>query len=659
MRYVVVVHGIGEQRKNETVLAVVNRFAEARRTGDAPAGGLTLGIATGQTGKETVEGGCRYPPPPDDFRPWLEFKGIPLHPASGLDRFLGEPDTSGENLRFVDLWWADMLRKDFGDVGQEPGVWTEGLLARLDQKAAGASPEEAPPTWARVTVREVRELALRIDTLLRTKAQALRARIFNDFLGDVQIYGEYAHCRGIAVRRFHRLLARVEAACAAEFEQRHGRPPAEAERPRYTVVAHSLGSVMALDALLYAHAREDLRTTPSPGGLDLPFPEYVSTADLARDDPKVPVRDTSWIRRVDAFVTLGSPIDKYLVLWWQNYRYLNVPHLWMDPEVRELRKGVRIRHYNYADEQDPVGHNLDVAATAPAMLEVFDKVEDVVFNRYKVPGVAHNAYWGDRELFAWILARAVDGRTGGTPPRWFDPGVYRWALLYAYRLLPLALLLLSYFALSWGFYTSSWHGTVLAAVAVVLLARIGGPLMRLLVWWRQLARLKWCAPGCEAPRDRASKMFRHEINVLQLLAPAIMFSALFAAARQPPDLRDRLWLVVPVLLACALLLASAIARAIDGWLLAALAAGIVVGAGLGRLLPGGHVALNVFLLGTAATVIFSQLRRLIYAAKDELGVAKGAPMPKLDYPRYADASGVDIPPPQRKTKPPRPRKPRK
>ena len=29
--YVIVVHGMGEQRKNETVINVINRFAEARR----------------------------------------------------------------------------------------------------------------------------------------------------------------------------------------------------------------------------------------------------------------------------------------------------------------------------------------------------------------------------------------------------------------------------------------------------------------------------------------------------------------------------------------------------------------------------------------------------------------------------------------------------
>jgi hypothetical protein len=654
MRYVVVVHGIGEQRKNETVLAVVNRFAEARRAAPGAAGGLTLGLATGQTGKENVEAGCRFPPPADDFRPWLEFAGIPAAPGPAQGRFLGEPDTSGENLRFVDLWWADVLRKDFADVGQSPAEWTRGLLARLSQKA-----DEPPPTWAVVTVREIRELALRIDLVLRTKAQALRRRIFNDFLGDVQIYGEYVHTRGLAVRRFHRLMARIEAAHAGEFEQRNGRGVGEGEKPRYTVIAHSLGSVMALDALLYAHAREDLRLAPSPGGHDLPFPEYVSAGDAAaKPDPKVPVRDTSWIRRVDSFVTLGSPIDKFLVLWWQNYRYLNVPHLWMDPELREARKLARIRHFNYADEQDPVGHNLDVAATAPAVMEVFDRAEDVVFNRYKVPGAAHTAYWGDRELFSWILAKAVDGGPGGARPRWFDRSAYRWALLYSYRLLPLALLLLSYFALSWGFYTSSWHGTALAAAAIALLVWIGGPLLRLAVWWRQLARLKWCAPECAPERDRASRRFRREIDAIQLLAPVVMFSGLFATAWRPPDLPGRLWMVVALLLAGMALLARAIARKLDAWLVASLAAAILLAAALGRLLPGRDVALNLFLLGTAGTVVFTHLRRLIYAAKEELGVARGATLPKLDYPRYADATGVDIPRPPKRPATPRPRKPR-
>ena len=56
--YIVVVHGIGEQRKNECVLNVVNRFAEARRGAgvDDNRDVLTLGKASGQTGLSKVPG---------------------------------------------------------------------------------------------------------------------------------------------------------------------------------------------------------------------------------------------------------------------------------------------------------------------------------------------------------------------------------------------------------------------------------------------------------------------------------------------------------------------------------------------------------------------------------------------------------------------------
>ena len=40
----------------------------------------------------------------------------------------------------------------------------------------------------------------------------MKELVFVKFLGDVQLYGEYSRCRGRAVRRFHELMARVEAA---------------------------------------------------------------------------------------------------------------------------------------------------------------------------------------------------------------------------------------------------------------------------------------------------------------------------------------------------------------------------------------------------------------------------------------------------------------
>lgn len=67
--YIVVVHGIGEQRKNETVISVVNRFAEARgkREEEDNRDVLTLGHASGQTGVSKV---------PETDCPWMEFEGI-------------------------------------------------------------------------------------------------------------------------------------------------------------------------------------------------------------------------------------------------------------------------------------------------------------------------------------------------------------------------------------------------------------------------------------------------------------------------------------------------------------------------------------------------------------------------------------------------------
>ena len=92
--YVVVVHGMGEQRKNETVIKVVNRFAEARRGAKAKDNRdvLTLGQATGQTGLSNV---------PPTGQPWMEFEGIRSKRTGCKEVFLGEP--SSRELRDTGL----------------------------------------------------------------------------------------------------------------------------------------------------------------------------------------------------------------------------------------------------------------------------------------------------------------------------------------------------------------------------------------------------------------------------------------------------------------------------------------------------------------------------------------------------------------------------
>src|SRR5258706_4138074 len=99
------------------------------------------------------------------------------------------------------------------------------------------------------------------------------------------------------------------------------------------------------------------------------------------------------------------------MMWWLNYEHLVKTDWIADPAA------AKIRHFNYCDEQDPVGHRLDMAATAKAVDAVFEKVEDLVFYRYWIPGAAHVAYWKDRPLFNRILDLIVDGKTPETAER--------------------------------------------------------------------------------------------------------------------------------------------------------------------------------------------------------------------------------------------------
>jgi len=526
-RYVIVVHGIGEQRPNETVLAVVNRFAEARSEISPgqpqwpPGDVLTLGLASGQSG------------------PWLEFEHIPRAWTPPATRpFLAEAAHGGGNLRFVDLYWADLLGDDFKDVGEKPEAWTASVLGRLNRK--GVHDGQAPPAWARELLRLMRDTIVLVRKVLAIRGwKDFDDLVFNKFLGDVQLYGEYAKVRGRAVRRFHDRISQIEDVDPGA---------------RYTIIAHSLGTVMSMDALLFAHAdlelragladpaRQEVANLPFPGYLDDP-PYAQGSGEIIRamtggkapskavrkpkgasrgarmahamvgplkkdgtgigisasDAAKIGFLDTSWLERVDALVTLGSPIDKFLVIWWFNYKYLAT-----DGWIHDERP--RIKHYNYCDEQDPVGHKLDIAASAPAFARVFETVEDQVFNRYAVPGAAHVAYWKDLPLFRWILARAVDQREGVSDlrPKWFDEAIYRQVLAYTYKIVPLTVILLDFGAFTWAWYSGSWHARALATALFVVICLIGRHLIDLCVWWRRVLIAKDQAMKSERPTFRAA-----------------------------------------------------------------------------------------------------------------------------------------------------------
>ena len=544
VRYVVVVHGIGEQRAGETALAAVSRFAEVRNPDLLPkrVDVLTLGMATGQTAPEMRTS-----------RPWLEFESIPRDPgrAGDLKPFFGRPADDGENVRFSDLLWADVMKEIIDDVGQEPEVWAAALVGRLERKnaAAGRDRRRRVPLWATEILRLLGELIALLRLYLSRRARAVDELVFKGFLGDVQLYGEYAPCRGRAVRRFHEELHLIRTAHERAEERRVEAARARGEpcekRPaRFTVIAHSLGSVLSLDALLYAHADRDLRGgTRETRVENLPFPGYLTDdeARLYRDwrqagserpaalPEEIAFLDTSWVDQVDALVTLGSPIDKFLVLWWFNYRYLLDPESWLDEEQRRKLSDPRQRipHYNYCEEQDPVGHELDVAYTAPAFDRVFFRAEDRLYCRSALPGLAHLAYWKDLPLFRRILRHAVDGAARGgrdveevrrtlasdSSLEWFLPQVYDRILRLTYKIVPGLVIGLDFFAFTWAWFASSWHVTVLATLLLVGVAWVGRYVLDLSVWWRRVLLAKRPAGRpCSPLRRTKERRFRFALR---------------------------------------------------------------------------------------------------------------------------------------------------
>ncbi|MCH7499820.1 MAG: hypothetical protein IH886_07395 [Nitrospinae bacterium] len=377
--------------------------------------------------------------------------------------------------------------------------------------------------------------------------------LFNKFLGDVQLYGEYLPTRGRAVRRFHKLMWRIEKAHWEQEEEKQKRDKNyQKAEPKYTILAHSLGTVMSMDALVSAHVDMVKRSVTDNELPNLPFPGYLqgesksdiwdfntylkrnndflekkknreltpddenqwetTRKNLEKVDNNLLFLNTEWKDNVDSYITLGSPIDKFLVLWWLNYQYLNLDKWKMIGEKRTKDGVEKIKHFNYTDEQDPVGHALDKFQDTQAFKSIFKKVEDRVFNRYVLPGVAHLKYWEDLELFRHIAHKAVDQinppikeprwfkpwtyfRVDQTNPStqepgWFKPWVYIEVVFITYFLIPLGLTLVLFFIGTGALEEAEWYKQWPTIAAFVLAGWLSLRLIHLLVWWRQIMRQK-------------------------------------------------------------------------------------------------------------------------------------------------------------------------
>jgi hypothetical protein len=282
------------------------------------------------------------------------------------------PDDPFGHLAFAEVYWAKIPRTVVDDKHtlEEAKSWANTIVERLRMRwrtkgRKGGCREED----FRLLKQVLTEMIQTIAVLERICFLADRAGLFtfdlkgllNDYLGDVQIVTEFDDQRDKIIQQFGEVMVEVNKAC---------------EDADIYIVAHSEGTVVALLGLLNAY-----RAAPAP----------------------------RWAGKVRGLMTLGSPIDKHLVLW---------PDLFTDqPPVSKPPS--RIEWRNYYDHGDPIGFSLDDARhwiREKKWQEVFDftDVHDVGFARYPFPGKAHVDYWTDDDLFHHFISTVVNAPAGPT-----------------------------------------------------------------------------------------------------------------------------------------------------------------------------------------------------------------------------------------------------
>jgi hypothetical protein len=400
-RYVVAVHGIGDQFKNATIQSVVAAFGGFF---DYP-----LGVPLGA---------FRKPPPAiSAYKP--ETPDTPgARPV---------PDALAETA-FVEIYWADIPRKQHeeGYTIEETKAWARTVVARLraryqdfttpgtelhkeadetaERSEASATATAPPP---HLSFKEYRAVADALEEMIETFEVlgnllwiAEKAgwfdfdldRLLTSYVGDVQIVADFEEFRLGILDRFTKVLDAIGITVREN----------DISNPEIYVVAHSEGTVVAFMGLLLGMCDREVPLEPG-------------------EDTSAKKKEREWYKYVRGFMTFGSPIDKHIVLWpdiWKPVK--KAPKDVVNFFTDDSEKDARIWWKNYYDKGDPVGFNLDTARDWmewhgwSRVFRFKEKEDDHGFSRYAMPGQAHNDYWKDAAVFGHFIEN-VAGLTNGAP----------------------------------------------------------------------------------------------------------------------------------------------------------------------------------------------------------------------------------------------------
>lgn len=371
------VHGIGDQKQNGAIQDVAKRvYAYTKQRSAPPA----LGAFHAQEP-------AYFPGIQDPGLGQIGFKEVHWADVTRV------PATEGYTLEEAKRWAGTIANRLEARQPSEPPLgglerikrWPRAVARRL----LGREKPAGKPINFELLRRVLDELieTIAVSDLVLTLARKANLGSFNlktildQFLGDVQLFADFRAYRRDILGRFNE--------AAQKIHEKH--PDAN-----IVIVAHSEGTVVAFLALLLAAAR------------------YGSTAADESPPPEV-----AWLPRVTDLMTLGSPIDKHLILW---------PELFDPITAPANLPPLRIGWWNYYDFGDPVGFELDTARgwlheKGFDHLFEFDETSECGYSRYLFPGKAHIDYWADDAVFRHFLdavtsrAAAKDAPAESEKPR--------------------------------------------------------------------------------------------------------------------------------------------------------------------------------------------------------------------------------------------------
>jgi len=386
-KHIVVVHGIGDQEPNETVLHFMNQFARVLPCGTGykvEPDNLIEGVDEIVARKSKAREGERR----SSFRPaFLVF----TDENAGVKHVFG----------FSEVYWQPITNGYLKDNEWHLPIpiftWAHSINTRL------LGPDGDLAKWrSAIDNMEALLKVVKKISILSKKARDF-VNITETFLGDVQFYAESDVIREEINYRFLSVLARISSFCEAT-RRKLGTPTFE-KREIY-VIAHSEGTVVSYSSLVQAAV---LLEGDALHAQDQGFEGFkAGEQKRLREGPGAEAVG-NWLPRVKGFLTIGSPLDKHFLIWQHRFKKYRLQN---DPVVANDGTTIRIPWFNFWDQNDPVGYGLhslfhgsEVAKTDAEKL--FTLCDDRGFARYPVPGLAHVAYWDDDAIYRDIFNRVM------------------------------------------------------------------------------------------------------------------------------------------------------------------------------------------------------------------------------------------------------------